>query len=111
MLQDRAAIGRVERHKYRAEIIDGVKGQKRLAAIGQPDRNMVVLLDTKLLQANGDGDGLCLELAIGPVTTVLEHGIDLVAAAFGNLVDQVAQNTDLAVRDAVIDVFRCRTWI
>ena len=49
MFEQIAAIGGVERDEHCAEIIDRVEDQQRVAAVGQPHRDVIALLHPQTL--------------------------------------------------------------
>ena len=97
VFQDRPAIGGVERHEHRAQIVDREKQHERIAPVGQPHRHVIALHHAQPLQADRARDHAVAQLRISPGIAVFEHGIDLIAARFGKIVKQVAQHAGAPV--------------
>jgi hypothetical protein len=102
VLQNRAAIGRIERHEHAAQVIDRIERDQRLAPVGQPHRNMVAAHHTKLLQPGRLAHDKVAQLRISPMTAILEHGINRIRLRHSKIVEQVSQHTLAPVQYARI---------
>ena len=102
MFEQIAAISGVERDEHCAEIIDRVEDQQRVAAVGQPHRDVIALLHPQTLEPDRDADDPFAQLGVGPVAVVLEHDIELVGTLAGPAVEQVTQDAVGSGRDAGI---------
>ena len=97
MRQKIAAIGGVDRHIDRAQIVQRKEDADLFAAVGGKDQHMIALRHALLLQADGGLDDLVAEIGIGPcLAVIVEDDEGTVGLLFSQPVDQVAGHDTVA---------------
>ena len=66
VFENPAAVGEIDRHVDRAEIVEPEPDAQCVGAIGQPGQNGVALLDTQAAESRRGSTGGLARLAIGP---------------------------------------------
>lgn len=102
MLEQAAPISGVERHEDGAEVVDRIKGQKRVGSIWQPHRHMIALLDAERAQASGLGANAGVDVGKAPFGPVRKDDMRLVGPLGRPAVEQVAQHAFVAIGNARI---------
>ena len=102
MRQQIAAVGSVERHEDRAEIIDRIESDQRVAPAWQPGRNIIALAHAELLQARRLVDDAAAQFGIAPFLAIFEDDVGLFRPFACPAIDQIAQHAFVAIGNARI---------
>ena len=104
MFEQAAAVGGIDGHIDRAEIVDGEEREQHVGRIRLPRQHVMPAAHALRLQTHRRRHHALTQLRIGEGDTAIEHGIDLLAALGSPAVDEITHHTDFAGRDAGIDV-------
>lgn len=97
-LQQAALVGKVDRHRDGAEIVDRKPDPQRHRPMRQPDQHLVVLPDAKRGKARRRPPDLSECIGIGPAETAIEDRIDAISQRLRPRLQKGAQDAGLGRR-------------
>ena len=104
MLEQRAAIGGVDRYEHGAEIVETEPDAHAVGAVRQPDKHALTLLDAERAQCVGGANGFGLHVGVSPLLAVGEDGEDLIRLLARPALDHVTLDALLRPRHARVQM-------
>jgi hypothetical protein len=95
MRQQAAAIGEIDRHIDRTEIVEAEPDANRIRPVGQPRQDLVALRDAERRESNRCATRDRLSLFVGPFGAVGETREHLVGCCRGVTIEQRPQHTEI----------------
>ncbi len=104
VFEQAAAIGRVDRHEHRAEIVEAEPDPQTVGIVRQPHQHAFALFDAERPQRVGGADGMRLHIGIGPLLAVGENGENLIGLLARPPFDHVPLDTLIRPRHARVQM-------
>lgn len=83
VLEDRAAIGGIDRDGHRAEAVDTEPGLERHRTVGEPDQHRLAARDRQVGKPLGQRERVAESCLVGPSGAIVENGEEVATTFHG----------------------------